>query len=219
MQIDKLFLFLILIGLFSQCKSLFIESENNAYSQTKFKDGKCHSKVLVPDKTNNHSEEYAVYTGNELEEDVDIEIKKIIVKPSTTKWVKKKADRNCMSDNPDDCLVWCLVEVPEEAEEFKILLDTSQSKNYEIKNIQYDLVTDQGGYTAWIEVLCEKDLTKQLIGKIQNALKENNFYEGKITLVYDAETKNSLTSFQQENNLHVGGLDFETLDVLGIVVK
>jgi hypothetical protein len=34
--------------------------------------------------------------------------------PPTTKWVKKKADFNCLSANPDDCLVWCLVEVPAE---------------------------------------------------------------------------------------------------------
>ncbi|MEM6723379.1 MAG: hypothetical protein AAF598_05030, partial [Bacteroidota bacterium] len=36
----------------------------------------------------------------------------IEVAPATTKWVKRKADRNCLSANPDDCLVWCLVEVP-----------------------------------------------------------------------------------------------------------
>jgi len=36
----------------------------------------------------------------------------IEVKPASTKWVKKKADRNCLSANPDDCLVWCLVEEP-----------------------------------------------------------------------------------------------------------
>ena len=32
--------------------------------------------------------------------------------PASTKWVKKKADRNCLSADPNDCLVWCLVEVP-----------------------------------------------------------------------------------------------------------
>ncbi len=32
--------------------------------------------------------------------------------PSATKWVKKKADRNCLSADPNDCLVWCLVETP-----------------------------------------------------------------------------------------------------------
>ncbi len=28
-----------------------------------------------------------------------------------TMWVKKKVDNNCVSADPDDCLVWCLVEV------------------------------------------------------------------------------------------------------------
>ncbi len=31
---------------------------------------------------------------------------------TTTKWVKKKAERNCLSSDPNDCLVWCLVEIP-----------------------------------------------------------------------------------------------------------
>ena len=35
-------------------------------------------------------------------------------KPASTKWVKKRADANCLSANPDDCLVWCLVETPAE---------------------------------------------------------------------------------------------------------
>ncbi len=39
---------------------------------------------------------------------------RVEVKPASTKWVKKKADANCLSANPDDCLVWCLVEVPAE---------------------------------------------------------------------------------------------------------
>ncbi len=38
----------------------------------------------------------------------------IVVRPASTKWVKKKADRNCLSADPNDCLVWCLVEVPQE---------------------------------------------------------------------------------------------------------
>lgn len=36
----------------------------------------------------------------------------IEVSPATTKWVKRKADANCLSADPNDCLVWCLVEVP-----------------------------------------------------------------------------------------------------------
>lgn len=35
----------------------------------------------------------------------------IEISPAATKWVKRKGDRNCLSQDPNDCLVWCLVEV------------------------------------------------------------------------------------------------------------
>jgi hypothetical protein len=38
----------------------------------------------------------------------------VVVRPSTSEWVKIKADKNCLSNDPNDCLVWRLVEVPEE---------------------------------------------------------------------------------------------------------
>ena len=36
----------------------------------------------------------------------------IEIAPATTKWVKGDADPNCLSANPDDCRVMCLVDVP-----------------------------------------------------------------------------------------------------------
>ena len=39
-----------------------------------------------------------------------------VLQPGSAQWVKKKADPNCQSADPNDCLVWCLVEVPEEIE-------------------------------------------------------------------------------------------------------
>ncbi|MCP4121831.1 MAG: peptidoglycan-binding protein [Bacteroidetes bacterium] len=41
----------------------------------------------------------------------ETETETIPVSSASTKWVKKKA-QNCVSSNPDDCLVWCLVDVP-----------------------------------------------------------------------------------------------------------
>ena len=42
----------------------------------------------------------------------ETQTEQIETSPATTKWVKRKADRNCLSADPNDCLVWCLVEVP-----------------------------------------------------------------------------------------------------------
>jgi Putative peptidoglycan binding domain len=36
----------------------------------------------------------------------------ILVSPASTKWEKKVADRNCLSADPNDCSVWCLIAVP-----------------------------------------------------------------------------------------------------------
>lgn len=48
----------------------------------------------------------------ELEMDIDIEERiPVFIVEAKTEWVKKKADRNCLSADPNDCLVWCLVEV------------------------------------------------------------------------------------------------------------
>ncbi len=47
--------------------------------------------------------------------------------PATTAWVKKKADRNCLSADPNDCLVWCLVDQPGG---FKMIEGNLQAKTF-----------------------------------------------------------------------------------------
>ncbi len=37
-----------------------------------------------------------------------------IIQPRGIKWFKRRADKNCLSNDPKDCMVWCLVEIPEE---------------------------------------------------------------------------------------------------------
>ena len=40
------------------------------------------------------------------------ETETIEVSPASSKWVKKKSGDNCLSADPEDCMIWCLVEVP-----------------------------------------------------------------------------------------------------------
>lgn len=37
-----------------------------------------------------------------------------IIQPAGTRWIKKRVDINCLSNDPKDCMVWCLVEIPDE---------------------------------------------------------------------------------------------------------
>lgn len=55
------------------------------------------------------------YTRYEIKEPVfETVMERIEVRPASAQWVKKKADANCLSADPDDCQVWCMIETPAE---------------------------------------------------------------------------------------------------------
>jgi len=174
----------------------------------------------MPNQSATNSNYFAVYTGDETTEDVDIETKEIMIKPASTKWEKKKSDRKCLSADPNDCLVWCLVDIPAESISYKILKDTSQSMNYEMTEIKQEVLTKKGGYTEWKEVLCENQLDESIYQQIKLGLINNNFLEAEVAnelpAGFGTQMKSSLTKFQRANGLPVGRLDLETLDTLGV---
>ncbi|NJN77311.1 MAG: peptidoglycan-binding protein [Saprospiraceae bacterium] len=92
------------------------------------------------------------------------------IAPATTKWVKRRADKNCLSANPDDCLVWCLVEVPAQYETItKTVLKTpATTKTVEIP-AEYQTVTKQvvknPAQTRQIDIPAEYKTVKKLVVK------------------------------------------------------
>ena len=63
--------------------------------------------------------------------------------------------------------------------------------------------------------MCSEKITKKIVYQIRTALKDKGYKPGfKDSL--DKKTKKALSKFQKENNLPVGGLDFKTLDALGV---
>lgn len=174
----------------------------------------CYAKALASDQYGDKDVvPYYKYTGNDL---INPNIR--LVEKSTaptTKWVKKKADRNCLSSNPEDCLVWCLVEVPGEYYSYHEVLDTNKVKDFKLVTKEQTLIK-QGGYTEWKRVVCEPQLTLQLIEDIQNALLEKGYNELSVTGTFDVVTKGSLTQYQKDHGLFFGQVTFETLDLLGV---
>lgn len=179
-------------------------------------DGKCYSKCLILDKYKRYSKEYVIFTGDELIEKVDIEIREIELSRKVATWVKKKADRNCFSENPDDCMVWCLIETPALTKEIKILKDTSQSSNYKIEKIEIEELVEKGNYTEYKLILCKQEITKSIIEDIQNALRIKGYFDGANSFEFDNRTRQSLVDFQRDNFLPVGNMNLETLEFLGI---
>lgn len=195
-------------------------SPNNRFSSSNSdsKSGACYGKCLIPDQIELRTKEYPIFTGDELEENVEVAIKEIEIEPKSTRWVKKRADKNCLSRNPEDCLVWCLEEVAPVIKEIKILVDTTSSSNYELQSIEYQHVVSKGGHTEWREVLCSEDLSQIVISQIKNLLKAEGYFVGGPPDQIDKETKESLVQFQRDNNLPICSLDIETLDLLGVIV-
>lgn len=205
----------LLFSLFSQCK---IPQHQNTNRNNK--KGKCYAKCLIPIKTTK-IEKYPIYTGNEHEENVSIEVMEIIVQQKSTKWIKKKVDENYPSENSDDSQVWDFVEIPEIKKELKILIDTTQSKNFEIQSFEYETIEEsEGTNVVWVSILCKEDLTTSILNQIQISLKvKGNTKTNNDAIYLDSKTKSALTKFQKENGLPIGHLDFKTLDALGILLK
>ena len=131
----------------------------------------------------------------------------VLVTPAQTKWVKGKGDQNCLSANPDDCIVWCLVEVPAtyrtvtrtvlkapatttEAPvpaQYKTITRSIISQPASVREVEipaeYKTVTktvlaEKGGTTEWREVLCSNRVTTARIQQIQSALMSRGYNVG-----------------------------------------
>lgn len=168
-----------------------------------------------------------------------------MVAPATTKWVKGKADAGCLSANPEDCQVMCLVEVPAQYKTVskRVMKSEAYTKSIEIpmeykvvakqikvkdvsyaeqiipatyKTVQERVLVRKGGYQGWREILCNSDLTSQKIMSIQRALLAAGYNPGPIDNIFGAKTKEALVAYQRAKGLPVGNLNIETLKSLGV---
>ncbi|MGB1205124.1 MAG: peptidoglycan-binding domain-containing protein [Chitinophagales bacterium] len=192
----------------------------------------------------------------------------VLISPASTKWVKGRADRNCLSEDPDKCKVWCLTEVPAQYKtvtkqvlrtpastretpipaEYKtitkaviqtpastqpneipaeyrtitkqVLQTPATTREVEIP-AEYSTISTQklvrtGGFTDWVEVLCESKVTPAKVIEVQQALKARGYDPGSMDNQMGPRTKQALTQYQKDNGLPIGNLNTETLRALGV---
>ncbi len=216
-------LFILSLFIFSSCNSHYVPNNNQLAGQTKIskkqfvdENGDCWQDCLMPAIYEDEITTYHIYTGDASTEAVDLEEVEIEIKASKTEWVKKKADRNCLSADPNDCLVWCLVEVPAETETITVLKDINQSSNYEIKEIVKKKLIKKGGYVEKQKVICDDQVSPLLVLNIQNLLAEKKYETGPPTEKINTLLKAGLNNYQKDHNLPIGLLNFQTLDNLGV---
>ena len=175
--------------------------------------GKCYAKCLAQDEYGTFEEDIFVYTGSD-EDQERVTFETIVIEPARTKWEKKKAE-NCLQKDENDCLVWCLVEIPETSKDFLIVKDTNFIKDFKIETISYAELVKSGGYAEWKEVVCESDISPDLYRRIQEALIKEGFLTGiEADGRINQKTKEALVKYQKKNNLPIGSLDLETLSHL-----
>ena len=73
-------------------------------------------------------------------------------------------------------------------------------------------------HVGWKRILCQTNMNKDVISKIQIALNEKGYNAGEPDGVLGRGTNNALTKFQKDNNLATGGITYETLGSLNITL-
>jgi hypothetical protein len=72
------------------------------------------------------------------------------------------------------------------------------------------------GHMAWRRILCETNVSPEIISQVQDHLSSRGFSPGDIDGVYGRNTDSAIKSYQRKNNLGVGGLTHETLKHMDI---
>lgn len=169
----------------------------------------------------------------------------VMIAPPTTKWVTNKVDPNCISDNPADCKVVCLVEVPAKYTTYerkvletksytrelnipaeikistrKVLKTPARTEEYTVpptyKTVMKRVVVKKG-FVEWKEVLCSDQITSDLIKEVQQTLNDKGYDAGPVDGVWGSKTANALIKFEQDNNLPQGKyINLEAVRALGI---
>jgi len=174
----------------------------------------CYAKCLIDTTSIEIIGEYPLYTGENFDSEFIQEIE-IEVKSAHGKWEKRRKE-NCYSVNIDDCSVLCFIQYPAKIIEIVVVTDTNETKEFVIETVIKEKIEDEGIFEER-EVICEKNVTPKFIKLLKEAL-EVWGYEVGLTDRYEIgkRTKNALTQFQRDNELPIGQLDFETLDLLGV---
>jgi hypothetical protein len=212
--------FFILSILLSSCSIIKI-ADNTEYSAggeqptpTKEKNGKCYEFVVVP-KDNTKQEIVAIYTGIKMIEGV--ETRTVADEPPTTKWVKKAADRNCLSSDPNDCLVWCLVEVPGRKEIITVVTDTNKIKDFVLRPLpNVPLTMVERNTKEWIETLCPIEQKDSLYKEVGLLLVKKGYIPKNTNSIEIEDLKSAMRLFQRDFSLPIGGFNVISLKALGL---
>jgi len=168
--------------------------------------------------------------------------KKTLETPAEFKWVS--ADTELEEGWKESGKQICLVETPAVTKEItKTVIDTPANIEEEVIPATFELVKVKklvaeakelktpieaeyktiekskkviDSSIAWERILCQTNMTKDVIRKIQTGLNEKSYSVGKPDGILGRGTRNAIERFQKDNSLSTGGITYETLNALNI---
>lgn len=180
---------------------------------------KCYAQCVYTDFYSNETEQIFEFNGTHYNVK-DLKRKTIVHSPATTRWEKGKPDPNCISPNPEDCIVMCLVDVPADKEIYYVFNDTITNKEFKITEARIKDLVKTDANSDLVEVLCEIEITNEIINNLNQKLIDlgylnENLVEDKQRI--GEETKDAIRSYQEAQGLPIGGkLNIPTLEHLGL---
>ncbi len=84
------------------------------------------------------------------------------------------------------------------------------------KTERHKVMISKGGYTNWVEVVCDTDIDSYLIKRVQQKLNDLGYGSGTPDGIMGANTRRALEKYQADNNLPVGNLNIATMQKLGV---
>lgn len=173
--------------------------------------GKCYAQYFEP-QFHIDRLKFFEYVGDDFEQ-TGLEKREIEVRPGSTKW-ETKIDPNCESDNPSNCKMKCLVEIPPEFKIVYVVTDTAIVKDYEIKTIEKKKL--ENTKAQWLEVMCESQLTQNFYKNLQHKLLKINYLNAYSSTFSKTEIKESFIQYQIDNDLPNGHFFIATLTHIGL---
>jgi hypothetical protein len=170
----------------------------------KVETGKCYAKCLMNDQFEQKETKILEYTGKDFSNPFIIQ-RTVVLIDQYQKFTKENDE-------------WISENIPAVSEKIYFVKDTNQVKDFKIRNILRKKLIKSGGFTEWKEVVCEADLTTDLITRMSKAIFEAG-YPIKIGGNVDKAFKDALKHYQEKKNLALGYFDIETLNSLGVKLK
>jgi hypothetical protein len=143
--------------------------------------------------------------------------KRVMVSPPTTKEIPipaeyKTVKKRVMVKPPTERRI----AIPAEYKTVKVRKMVSPAREVRTPiSAEYQTVSRtekvSDGHMAWRRVLCETNVTREVIREVQRNLSSSGYDPGPIDGEIGWRTGNALKSYQRANDLGVGGLTYETL--------